>query len=99
MVTLCIRAYAQAAEATVKHLRTKAGEREIDLVVETEDHRVLAIEVKLVRTVSGGDVRHLLWLADRIGDELLDAVVITTGPEAYRRADGVAVVPAALVGA
>jgi len=37
-------------------------------------------------------------LADRIGDELLDAMAVTTGPEAYRRRDGIAVVPAALLG-
>ena len=35
---------------------------------------------------------------DRIGPELLDMVIVTTGPEAYRRRDDVAVVPAALVG-
>ena len=33
-----------------------------------------------------------------IGGDLLDSVVITTGPEAYRRQDGIAVVPAALLG-
>jgi hypothetical protein len=48
--------------------------------------------------VDDADVRHLLWLRDRVGDDLLDAVVITTGDEAYRRPDGVAVVPAALLG-
>ena len=42
---------------------------------------------------------HLLWLRDQIGDDLIDAVVINTGPQAYRRQDGVAVVPAALLGA
>jgi len=40
----------------------------------------------------------LLWLRDRIGDDLLDAAVITTGEDAYRRADGIAVIPAALLG-
>lgn len=44
-------------------------------------------------------VTHLRWLASRLGDDLLDAVVITTGPHAYRRPDGIAVVPAALLGA
>jgi hypothetical protein len=29
---------------------------------------------------------------------LVDAVVITTGEEAYRRSDGIAVVPASLLG-
>jgi hypothetical protein len=33
-----------------------------------------------------------------LGSDLVDAVVITSGTEAYRRADGIAVVPAALLG-
>ncbi|MPZ87063.1 MAG: DUF4143 domain-containing protein [Nitriliruptorales bacterium] len=98
LVTLCVRVYAQAAEATVKHLRTKGGRREIDLIVERDDHRVMALEVKLARTIDDADVRHLRWLRERLGDNLLDAVVVTTGPEAYRRGDGIAVVPAALLG-
>jgi len=98
LVTLSVRTYAQAAEATVKHLRTASGEREVDLIVERADGRVVAIEVKLTRNVGDDDGRHLRWLAEKIGDELLDAVIITTGPEAYRRKDGIAVVPAALLG-
>jgi hypothetical protein len=31
--------------------------------------------------------------------DLLDAVVLNTGPQAYRRADGIAIVPLALLGA
>ncbi len=98
LVALGVRVYAQAAEARVRHLRTHAGEHEVDLIVERADHRVLAIEVKLSHTVTDRDVRHLRWLADRIGDDLLDAVVVTTGSDAYRRRDGIAVVPAALLG-
>jgi len=98
LVTLSVRTYAQAAEGTVKHLRTAGGEREIDLIVERGDGRVIAIEVKLARDARDTDTRHLRWLAEQIGDELLDAVIVTTGPEAYRRKDGIAVVPAALLG-
>lgn len=98
LVTLCVRVYGQAAEASVKHLRTKAGRREVDLIVERADGRVVAIEVKLGKTVTDVDVRHLLWLKEQIGDDMLDAVVISTGPQAYRRKDGVGVVPAALLG-
>ena len=98
LVVLNLRVYAQAAEASVGHLRTVAGEHEVDLVVARGDGRVVAIEVKLARTVGDGDVRDLRWLAERLGDDLLDAVVVTTGPEAYRRPDGIAVVPAALLG-
>jgi len=98
IVTLGVRVCAQAAEATVKHLRTHGGEHEIDLIVERADGRVLAIEVKLARNVVDHDVRHLHWLSGQIGSDLLDAVVVTTGEEAYRRKDDVAVVPAALLG-
>jgi len=98
LVTQSTRVYAQAAEATVKHLRTKGGRQEVDLIVERADRRVLAIEVKLGRDTSDRDVRHLLWLKDKLGDDLLDAIVVTTGPVAYRRSDGIGVVPAALLG-
>lgn len=98
LVTLGVRVLAQAAEARIGHLRTKGGEREIDLIVERAEHRVIAIEVKLGRTADDRDVRHLHWLGDQLGPDLLDKVVLTTGPEAYRRSDGVAVVPAALLG-
>lgn len=98
LVTLSVRTYAQASEATVKHLRTAGGKHEVDLIVERADGRVVAIEAKLTRNPGDGDCRHLRWLADRLGDDLLDAIVVTTGPEAYRRPDGIGVVPAALLG-
>src|SRR5690606_1785623 len=98
LVTLSVRVYAQAAEATVGHLRTAGGQQEVDLIVERDDQRVVAIEVKLSRSVEDGDVKHLRWLNQRIGDDLLDAIVVTTGTHAYRRPDGIAVVPAALLG-
>ncbi len=98
LVTLSVRVYAQAAEAQLGHMRTAAAEQEVDLIVARADQRIVAIEVKLSRSVEDKDVRHLHWLKERMGDELLDALVITTGPEAYRRADGIAVVPASLLG-
>ena len=99
LATLTVRVFAQAAEARVSHFRTKAGEREVDLIVERADGRVVAIEVKMAATVGDHDVRHLVWLADRIGSGLVEAAIITTGSSAYRRPDGVAVVPLALLGA
>lgn len=50
------------------------------------------------RAVDDHDVKHLLWLRDHLGDRCADTVVLHTGPYAYRRADGVAVVPLALLG-
>jgi uncharacterized protein len=98
LVTLSVRVYAQAAEANVYHLRLHRGSREVDLIVERGDGKVVAIEVKLSRTVDDVDVKHLHWLRDELGDDLLDAVVVNTGPNAYRRPDGIAVVPAVLLG-
>lgn len=98
LATLSTRVFAQAAEASTAHLRLEGGEHEVDLIVIRDDQRVVAIEVKLSATVEDRDVRHLRWLADKIGPDLLDAIVLTTGYEAYRRADGVGVVPLALLG-
>lgn len=98
LVTLSVRAYAQLAEARVSHFRTRGGDHEIDLIVERADHRVVALEVKMSATVDDGDLRHLRWLRTHIGDDLLDAAVVTTGTDAYRTSDGIAVVPAALLG-
>ena len=98
LCTLSLRVYARASEAGVSHLRTSGGEHEVDLIVERGDGRVLAVECKLARDVDTDDVRHLNWLAAQLGDSLLDAVILTTGEEAYRRPDGVAVIPAALLG-
>jgi predicted AAA+ superfamily ATPase len=99
LVTLSVRVYAQASEARVYHLRTRNGDHEIDLIIERDDGRVIAIEVKLSPVVTDDDVKHLHWLHEQIGDDLLDAIVITTGKDAYRRADGIGVIPAAGLGA
>ena len=99
LVALSVRTFAQAAEARVGHFRTRAGRQEVDLIVERADGRILAIEVKLGSRVTSDDVKHLLWLEEKIGDDLLDMLVMHTGPGAYRREDGVGVVPAALLGA
>ncbi|ACZ31924.1 ATPase (AAA+ superfamily)-like protein [Xylanimonas cellulosilytica DSM 15894] len=100
LVTQSVRVYADAAFARVGHLRTRDSNypREVDLVVEGDDRRVVGIEVKLAPVVTDRDVRHLLWLRDQLGDRVADLVVVTTGDIAYRRADGIAVVPLALLG-
>ena len=58
----------------------------------------MAVEVKLTRNVSDGDVSHLRWLEEKLADRVLDRIVITTGPQAYRREDGIAVIPLVLLG-
>lgn len=98
LVTQSVRVYADAVSAQVGHLRTKDSTREIDLIVEGSDRQVVAIEVKLAATVGDHDVRHLNWLQQQIGSRLSDRIIVTTGEYGYRRPDGVAVVPLALLG-
>ena len=97
LVTLSVRVAAQAAEATVSHLRTKNGDHEVDLIVQGPEGEVLGIEVKLAPVITDTDVRHLLWLRDKMPDSVTNLVVITTGTQVYRRADGVLVLPLSLL--
>lgn len=98
LATLSVRAFAEAAGAKVAHLRTFEGRREIDLIVERDDGAVLAIEVTLAAAVTTKDTRHLTWLRETLGERVAECVVLSAGPQAYRRPDGVAVVPLALLG-
>lgn len=98
LATLCVRVSAAHLEAKLGHLRTARGRQEIDLIVERPDGGVVAIEVKLAQTVVEDDTKHLTWLEQRFGEGVLDRLIITTGPKAYRRRDGIAVVPLALLG-
>lgn len=93
-----IRSMAAVGGVRCFHLRTRGGDHEIDLVLERPDGRVLAVEVKMAEAVDDRDVRHLAWLRAQLGADLVDAVVISTGQVAHRRADGIAVLPLALLG-
>ena len=99
LAALTVRVFAESNSALVSHMRTSNGDHEIDLIVERDDHHVLAIEVKLAGSVSRDDVKHLTWLESQIGNRLIDKVLINTGPVAHRLPDGTAVVPLALLGA
>lgn len=97
LVTMSVLTYAQPLGARVTHLRQQDGRHEVDIIVE-KDGEYVALEVKLAPTIKDADVKHLHWLKSQLGDALLDKLVVTTGPFAYRRDDGVAVVPASLLG-
>lgn len=98
LATLSVRTAAQAVFGRVGHFRTSKGDREIDLIVQDQDGGIVAIEVKLTANVTDDDVRHLTWFRDQLPDDVVDLVVLNTGTRAYRRPDGVAVIPLALLG-
>jgi len=72
--------------------------RENDIIVESNDRKIVALEVKLSDTIDDSDVRHLHWLKQQMGSLLVDAAVLNTGQYAYRRRDGIAVIPLVLLG-
>ena len=99
LCALTLRVLAQADRAKVYHLRSNAGEREVDFIVEGPEREVVGVEVKLKPRVEDTDVRHLLWLRERIPDRVTNLMVVTTGKQAYVRPDGIIVMPLALLGA
>lgn len=67
---------------TVGHWRTSDGD-EVDLVLEFEDGRLLALEVKAGERISGKNFRGLNKLRDAFGSRFLAGVVLVLGPRSY----------------
>jgi len=93
-----IRVLAQAHQARTSHMRLQGGDHEIDIIIERADLRVVAVEVKVSPIVRPADVAHLNWLDKQLPGRVADKVIVNTGERAYRRPDGVAVVPLGLLG-
>ena len=64
----------------LSHLRTHKGAHEIDAVIETTDGGIVAVEVKSANRHRPGDIKHIEWLADRVGNRFKLGLVLTTGP-------------------
>lgn len=77
---------------TLAHWRTSDG-AEVDLVVEFDDGRVLAFEVKANERATGPDFGGLGQLRDLLGDRFLAGIVLTTGRRSYTYADRLHVMP------
>lgn len=99
LVAQSMRTYAESQPMRVEHayVRTHGGDHEVDGLLIRGDQRCIAYEVKLAGSVGPDDVQHLHWLKAKLGDQLRDAIVIHTGPAAYRRSDAIGVVPAAML--
>lgn len=96
LVTRDVQVYAQAMGASVFHYRDRDGALEIDLVLEKPDGAWMGIEVKLGDSRADDAAANLRAVAERRVARPPDAlVVITGGAYAYRRADGVDVIPLA----
>lgn len=98
LCTRDIRVYAQTNDGDVFHYRDKSG-LESDLIVRLRDGRWAAIEVKLGKKQIDEAAENLLTLKSRIDEgkmgEASFLMILTGGQYAYRRNDGVLVVPLA----
>jgi hypothetical protein len=74
------------------HWHTHDGQ-EVDLILERDDGRVLAFEVKASGQVSAHDARHLRALREAIGDRLLGGIALYTGARSYRLDDRLFAMP------
>lgn len=98
-----LRIYAQAAGAEVFHYREKDG-LEADAVVDAGDGRWAAFEMKLGERWTDEGAANLLRLRARMHgnrdgyDDRGALVVVIPGGAAYRRKDGVNIVPASTLG-
>ena len=98
LCTRDIRVYAQSNDGEIFHYRDK-DQLEIDLIVSLNDGRWAGIEVKLGEHQAGEAAANLIRLktkvdTSRIGEPSF-LMVLTGGKFAYKRNDGVLVVPVA----
>ena len=81
-----------ATDIELHHFRDRAG-AEVDLVLESRDGRVAAIEVKAGRSVGRNDMRSLELLRDRIGDDFTNGVVLGCFDDVQPLGDRLSAIP------
>lgn len=96
LCTRDIRIYAQVNDGEVFHYRDKDN-LEIDLIVSLHDGRWAAVEVKLGSHLVDKAAENLITLRNKVDTSRIGEpsfmMVLTGGRYAYKRADGVLVVP------
>ncbi|WP_343203265.1 ATP-binding protein [Mycobacterium tuberculosis] len=74
------------------HYRDRDG-AEVDLILETADGLIAAIEIKSAATLRGRDTRSISRLRDKVGARFAGGVILHTGPQAQPFGDRLAAVP------
>ena len=96
LVARDLRVYAQAVDGEIFHYRDKDN-LEADLVIRLNDDRWAAVEVKLGSKEIEDGAKHLIELRNKVDTSKVGEpsflMVVTGGQFAYRRNDGVFVVP------
>lgn len=79
-------------QPTLHHYRDKA-QREVDLVLDSRDGRVSAIEIKAARDVDETDFRHLRWLRDELEERFVNGIVLHLGERTLPAGDRLTSMP------
>jgi hypothetical protein len=79
-------------QVSTGHWRTHDGD-EVDYVIEFDDGRVLAFQVKANERVFGADLKGLRVLRDALGDRLTAGVALSTGLRSFTYEDRIHIVP------
>ncbi len=86
------QAAAVAPDLHFCHYRDSRG-REIDLLIERPDGRLISVEVKAGANVRPADAKWLLWLRDLVGERFEMGLVLYTGAHPLRLADRILALP------
>jgi uncharacterized protein len=76
----------------IRHWRDRNG-AEIDLVLEADDGRIVAIETKAAQTINPADTKHLAALRTVLGDRLKIGIVFHLGTRATSLGDRLLALP------
>jgi uncharacterized protein len=77
---------------TLWHFRDRSG-KEVDLILEHPDDRIVGVEVTASSTITARDFRGLNFLKERLGERFAYGVVLHTANEALTFGDRLAALP------
>lgn len=86
----------QTSRLAAFHYRDR-DQREVDLVFEHADGRIVAIEVKAAASASTSDFKSLRYLRDRLGDRFVAGCLLYTGASVVPFGERLAAVPLAAI--
>lgn len=87
-----LRTQAASLGGRLSHLRTGAGQQEVDVILDVGRRR-FAFEVKGAPRPSIADAKHLVWLSEKLNDPIDLMAVLHPGSELYPLGDDLWAVP------
>jgi uncharacterized protein len=76
----------------IYHLRSEQGRHEIDILIEVGT-KLIAVEVKATMSPTAQDATHLRWLKEELGERVIAAVLLHTGPHSCELGPGIVGLP------